>query len=204
VRVVDLKVRKRARQSRAIATVDAIVEAAAYILAEGGPARFTTNRVAERAGVNIASLYQYFPNKEALLFQLVRTTWERQMARLTPILSRPGDDHAGKLRDFLREFLLIEAAEVDLRRALRRAAVELSETPEFAELTAGGAALTRRFLGEALADRSPIDLAFHVDFVVTLTTSFAERTTDQGIAGAALIRQADLLTDMLIAHYRIG
>ena len=114
-------------------------------------------------------------------------------------LTRPGDEHAGKLRDFL----LIEAAEVKLRRALRRAPVELSATPEFAELTAAGAALTRRFLSEALAERSPVDLAFHVNLIVTLTTSFAERTTDQGVAGAVLVRQANLLADILIAHYRI-
>ena len=43
---------------------------AAYILSEDGLEGFTTNRVAERAGVNIASLYQYFPNKSAILEEL--------------------------------------------------------------------------------------------------------------------------------------
>ncbi|MCE9668828.1 TetR/AcrR family transcriptional regulator [Myxococcus stipitatus] len=55
-----------------MATVDAILQAAAYILVRHGWAGFTTNRVAERAGVNIASLYQYFPNKEALVVELQR------------------------------------------------------------------------------------------------------------------------------------
>ena len=53
-------------------TVDAIVQAAAYILVRDGCAKLTTNRIAERAGVNIASLYQYFPNKEAILAELQR------------------------------------------------------------------------------------------------------------------------------------
>jgi AcrR family transcriptional regulator len=59
--------RKVPRQVRAQRTVSFILDAAAYILAKHGLAGFTTNRVAERAGVNIASLYQYFPNKAAIL-----------------------------------------------------------------------------------------------------------------------------------------
>lgn len=59
--------RKAPRQARAHRTVGFILDAAAYILAEHGLAGFTTNRIAERAGVNIASLYQYFPNKAAIL-----------------------------------------------------------------------------------------------------------------------------------------
>ncbi len=59
--------RKAPRQARAKRTVGLILDAAAYILAEHGLANFTTNSIAERAGVNIASLYQYFPNKAAIL-----------------------------------------------------------------------------------------------------------------------------------------
>ena len=64
--------RKTPMQSRAVFTVDAILEAAAYILIKEGWDKFTTNRVADRAGVNIASLYQYFPNKESIVVELQR------------------------------------------------------------------------------------------------------------------------------------
>jgi AcrR family transcriptional regulator len=64
------KPRKKPLQARSQATVDAILQAATYILTAKGWEGFTTNRVAERAGVNIASLYQYFPNKEAILAEL--------------------------------------------------------------------------------------------------------------------------------------
>jgi AcrR family transcriptional regulator len=67
-----LKPRKSPSQERAKATVDAILEAGAYILVKDGWEKFTTNRVAERAGVNIASLYQYFPNKESIAVELQR------------------------------------------------------------------------------------------------------------------------------------
>ncbi len=64
--------RKRPEQDRSRATVDAIVDAAARILVKHGYDAFTTNRVAEKAGVSIGSLYQYFPNKDALLGELMR------------------------------------------------------------------------------------------------------------------------------------
>jgi AcrR family transcriptional regulator len=67
-----LKPRKSPSQERAKATVDAILQAGAYILVKDGWEKFTTNRVAERAGVNIASLYQYFPNKESIAIELQR------------------------------------------------------------------------------------------------------------------------------------
>ena len=64
--------KKRPRQSRSTATFEAIVDAAAHILREGGYEALTTNRAAERAGVSVGSLYQYFPNKEAILAELSR------------------------------------------------------------------------------------------------------------------------------------
>ena len=67
-----LSARKQPRQERSAATVEAILQAAAYILTRRGWPGFTTNAVAEKAGVNIASLYQYFPNKEAIAAELQR------------------------------------------------------------------------------------------------------------------------------------
>lgn len=66
----NLSTRKKPQQERSVATVQAILQAAAYILARDGWEAFTTNAVAEKAGVNTASLYQYFPNKEAIVAEL--------------------------------------------------------------------------------------------------------------------------------------
>lgn len=67
-----LAVRKLPRQERSRMTVDAIVEAATRILEEHGLEGYTTNRVADRAGISIGSFYQYFPNKDALTAELSR------------------------------------------------------------------------------------------------------------------------------------
>ncbi len=75
--------RKAPRQERARATTEAILEATAHILVERGWARLTTNHVAERAGVSIGSVYQYFPSKEALVAALV----DRHVERITSIVA---------------------------------------------------------------------------------------------------------------------
>ncbi|MBX8498504.1 TetR/AcrR family transcriptional regulator [Pseudomonas lijiangensis] len=67
-----VKPRKVPAQARSRATVDAIVQAATYILTRVGWEGLTTNAIAERAGVNIGSLYQFFPNKEAVIAELQR------------------------------------------------------------------------------------------------------------------------------------
>lgn len=62
--------RKLPRQDRSKVTVEAILTAAAHILTEDGYDNASTNRIAERAGVSIGSLYQYFPNKESIITAL--------------------------------------------------------------------------------------------------------------------------------------
>lgn len=69
-RPAHLNPRKIPRQARAAATLDAIFEAAIQVLVIDGPRRLTTTRVAQRAGVSVGTLYQYFPHKQALFYAL--------------------------------------------------------------------------------------------------------------------------------------
>jgi AcrR family transcriptional regulator len=62
-----LELRKTPVQARSTASVSAILEATIQVLLDGGKDRLTTTRVAARAGVSVGTLYQYFPNKSALL-----------------------------------------------------------------------------------------------------------------------------------------
>jgi AcrR family transcriptional regulator len=74
--------RRRPLQQRAQATLEAILQAAASLIARDGYPSLTTNKVAERAGVSIGSLYQYFPNKEAILVALL----EQHMSGVEPVI----------------------------------------------------------------------------------------------------------------------
>ena len=85
---VDNPLRKTPSQTRALRTVDTLFEAATRILASEGEAGFTTNRIAERAGFSIGTLYQYFPSKEAIVVALVRRHRDRVLRELDVMLDR--------------------------------------------------------------------------------------------------------------------
>jgi AcrR family transcriptional regulator len=94
-----LNQRKQPRQARSQITIDAIIEAAAQLIAQQGLDRFNTNAVAERAGVSIGSLYQYFPNKDAIMVALIRRTQDERSAALGAALAAPHDSLADLVRD---------------------------------------------------------------------------------------------------------
>lgn len=74
--------RRRPKQARSQQIVKAIQEACARILAAEGPGAVNTNRIAEVAGVNIASVYRYFPNKDAILAEIYERQLELEAATL--------------------------------------------------------------------------------------------------------------------------
>jgi AcrR family transcriptional regulator len=115
----ELKPRKQPRQARAAATVAAILGAAAEAVARDGFERANVNQIAERAGVSIGSLYQYFPSKEALLVQLIEHHTTAGMDTLDEVLARVGD---APLDAAVREVItaMVDVHRGDLNRALTR------------------------------------------------------------------------------------
>jgi len=69
--VIDFSMRKQPVQQRSKALVTALLDATARLLVTIGYIAITTNKVAEKAGVGIGSLYEYFPNKESLVAALI-------------------------------------------------------------------------------------------------------------------------------------
>jgi AcrR family transcriptional regulator len=99
--------RKQPKQARSTELVAAILEAAVQVLAKEGAPRFTTARVAEKAGVSIGSVYQYFPNKAAILFRLQSDEWRQTSELLRGILEdvrkpRCSELHTGSVPRGLR------------------------------------------------------------------------------------------------------
>jgi AcrR family transcriptional regulator len=83
--------RKEPKQARARATIEAILAAAAQILVHDGLEAATTNSIAQRAGVSIGSLYQYFPSKEAVIFALVERHVQKLQRQLEEVIAAHGD-----------------------------------------------------------------------------------------------------------------
>jgi AcrR family transcriptional regulator len=115
--------RKAPVQARARATVSAILDATAQLLVEEGYHKLSTNRIAERAGVSIGSLYQYFPNKEAIVGGLVEQFAERQYAMFEIQLQlfvdeRIENDAEAGIRVLVRALLEAKLVEPDLTRVL--------------------------------------------------------------------------------------
>jgi AcrR family transcriptional regulator len=89
--------KKRPAQDRSQATFDALVQACTWLLPRLGYAGTTTNHIAARAGVNIASLYEYFPGKDAIVAQVAERLVERVLARLAegaPRVAAAGEANA--------------------------------------------------------------------------------------------------------------
>jgi AcrR family transcriptional regulator len=100
--------RKAPRQERSRRTVERILDAAARIFHEQGYAGATTNDIADEADVSVGSLYQYFPNKDALLVALTKRHIEAATAGLTELLASLNRDVGfdviiGNVVDFLVE-----------------------------------------------------------------------------------------------------
>lgn len=84
-----LQPRKSPSQSRSQKTVDYILEAAAHILEAQGFEGYTTNAIAERAGVSIGSLYQYFPGRDAVTVALIEQVTAGLIADVEAALTLP-------------------------------------------------------------------------------------------------------------------
>jgi len=150
-----LRPRKTPRQARAGETVTAIVEAAAQVLEAGGVAGFNTNAVAARAGVSIGSLYQYFPNKDALTVALMARESARFREDMAAALVAP--DATAAL-----ECLIAACVRQQLQRPVLALLLDEAEDRPALRGEVGSAELERLFaaiVARALPDRADADVA---------------------------------------------
>lgn len=117
--------RKSPVQARSLATVDAIHEAAIQVLVSEGLSRCTTTRVAERAGVSVGSLYQYYPNRTSLLAAVLAAHLEHVAAAVeAACLAQRGKPVADMARAVALDFLEAKLSRPDASKALYKVAEE--------------------------------------------------------------------------------
>jgi AcrR family transcriptional regulator len=157
-----LSPRKTPRQERSRATVEALLEATTDILIREGYTKLTTNRIAERAGVNIASLYQYFPGKEAIVAELRRRHGADQRAALRQVLA---EHRVGELESTIRTLVSVGVAGHAHAPRLHRVFTEEMPALGYRDVAAIDAPIfeaMRRFLQEADLDVRDIDLTLWI------------------------------------------
>jgi len=173
--------RKKPSQVRSQVTVEAILDAAAQVFEARGYASGTTNHIARRAGVSIGSLYEYFPNKDAIVVALADRELERERQEILMVLeSSRRKSLAALLREFVETLVGFHARSP----ALHRIVFDEAEHPpqshacvlRFEEALAH--ALEGALRKRRLAVHDP-DLAAHL--VVQTTESLAHRFVLRGI-----------------------
>jgi AcrR family transcriptional regulator len=194
--------RKRPRQARSTRLVADILEASARVLARYGAHRFTTGRVAEAAGISVGSLYQYFPNKEAILFRLQADEWRQTMSGLQRILGDASAPPPERLRAAVRMFFRSECDEAAFRSALEEAAPLYREAAESRAHAEEGRHLMENFMSDALPGASAGEREFAADLAGLVMSSVGKAISSQNRARAEVDRLAVAIGEMFCAYLK--
>ena len=162
-------------QKRSQQTVAAILEATARILVDEGYDSLNTNRVAEVAEVSIGSLYQYFPNKQALVLALAESHMGREISRLAGMTAELQElPLVEATRRCIRALFEAFAVDVELHRALVTDVVHLGE-PLVRGLQAQAEAVVRFALERRRDEILPENLDLAAFFLVSAVDSIVIR-----------------------------
>lgn len=194
--------RKRPSQERSARLVADVLEAARRVLARQGARKFTAARVAEEAGVSVGSLYQYFPNKEAILFRLQADEWEDTGALLLDILRDQGRPPPDRLRRAVRTFFHSEREEAGLRAALGAAASHYRASPETRAHREAAGRTVLAFLEEALPGVPAPERELAAEVVMTSMSAIGKRITDEPRTRAEIDAWAGAVGEMFAGYLR--
>jgi AcrR family transcriptional regulator len=192
--------RKEPQQARSNELVAAVLDAAIQVLESEGAQRFTMARVAERAGASVGSLYQYFPNKAAILFRLQSDEWRRTSALLRSILENGSMPPGDRLRTLVHAFIRSECEEAAIRLALDDAAPFYRDAPEAIEAHAGSAHIVQVFLRESAPGASDAQRAIAGDLMKTTLSEVGSSFSAMPREPGEILAYADALADMLCAY----
>jgi AcrR family transcriptional regulator len=195
-----LNPRKRPRQARSMVTLDAIFEAAIQVLLNEGIHRLTTTRVAERAGVSVGTMYQYFPHKQALLYALneryldlvadrVEATCRAHHGATTPVM----------VEALVRTYWNAKTERSDVTRALYSSAVELDNAALIEAFAKRTDAATVAMLQSA-SGASYADIALVNTTLLSVIFGTVRNVFERNLSPPRQIAIRDQLVTMCIAY----
>ena len=194
--------RRRPRQARAQATVDAIVKATARVLVDEGYDRASTNRVALAAGVSIGSLYQYFPSKEALVAALVEDHIAKMQDALSQSLSATSTPTLeARARQLVRGVITAYRVDPQLDHVLCQ---EVPKVGELQRVYGFEQYLAERCRAHLFTDTSvrPLDIERAVFLLINAVPGVVRASVRADERGEGDERLADELTDMIVRYLK--
>ena len=198
----QISLRKHPKQARSSELVSTILEAAIQVLAKEGAQRFTTARVAKKAGFSVGSLYQYFPNKASILFRLQSDEWRQTGELLRGILEDAGQPPLTRLRTLVHAFIRSECEEAAMRVALNDAVPLYRDAPEAREAKKSGSRTVQLFMQEVLPAVSDAARASAGDLIKQTLSAVGKHFSETHRSPAEIKTYADAMADMFCAYLR--
>ncbi len=196
-----LKPRREPQQERSRQMRDDILEASIRVLASEDPLRFTTIRVAEVTGISVGSLYQYFPNKDALIYglhtRMVAALWEE----MQHILDHPRLNPRTNVRRIALMFFLDESDQmVKMGSVLANIDPFFDTLPEHQEIDAQVLARLTTFIGDVLPNVNRTGVAFGAQMLTTTIVSVGKSVAKRRLSSRDLRKWATATADMVCDH----
>jgi AcrR family transcriptional regulator len=195
-----ISARKAPQQARSNELVAAVLKAAVQVLAKQGAQRFTMARVAEKAGVSVGSLYQYFPNKAAVLFRLQSDEWRQTSELLRGLLEDGTRPPLERLRALVHAFVQSECDEAAVRVALADAAPLYRDAQEAQEVRASSQDMMLAFLREVLPAAPEAVRTLAGDLVMDTLSAVGKQFSESPRTSAEIEAYSGALADMLCAY----
>jgi AcrR family transcriptional regulator len=199
-RKTQISSRKMPQQARSSQLVATILQAAIQVLEKEGAHRFTTARVAEKAGVSVGSVYQYFPNKASILFRLQSDEWRQTTQLLQSILLDKRIPPLERLRTLVHVFIQSECDEAKMRIALHDAAPLYRDAPEAKEARASGEHALKAFMKEVLPKAPPATRELAGELIKATLSEVGKSFSETPRTAAEIKAYSAAMADMFCAY----
>ncbi|MEZ0203959.1 MAG: TetR/AcrR family transcriptional regulator, partial [Ideonella sp.] len=150
--------------------------------------------------VSIGSVYQYFPNKAAILFRLQSDEWRQTTEMLGRILEDTREPPLDRLRALVHAFIRSECDEAEVRTALAAAAPLYRDAPEAHEARASGDRTVQRFMAEALPSASKATRTLAAELITTTLGAVGKEFSESPRTPRQIKAYANAMADMFCAY----
>ena len=196
----DLQPRKLPQQKRSMQMRRDILLAAVRLLSRDGPL-FSMSQVATAAGISVGSLYQYFANREALLFAVQLDEWDKRMAEMKDLLADREVSPAACLKKVVTTFFQGELQELYLNKRIGQQGIAFFKSqPEFLEVRIGTRRLLADFLQRVRPDLPAGRRVFLADFMMMTFTEVGEKTAGREDAATIIEAWGTACAEMLCRY----